>query len=81
MFDVRLTEEYQAKNSEWTQRTGEGELAAMEIGAALGATACQTMQDKNLIAKEGWIRRATARLPSFIQPVRTFFAPALSGSW
>jgi succinate dehydrogenase/fumarate reductase flavoprotein subunit len=51
MFDVRLTEEYQAENSEWTQRTGDGEIAAMEIGAALGATACQTTQDDNLITK------------------------------
>ncbi len=51
MFDVRLTEEYQAENSEWTQRTADGEIAAMEIGAALGATACQTTQDDNLITK------------------------------
>jgi succinate dehydrogenase/fumarate reductase flavoprotein subunit len=51
MFDVRLTGEYQAENSEWTERTGDGEIAAMEIGAALGATACQTTQDDNLITK------------------------------
>ena len=51
MFDVRLTEEYQAENAEWTERTGDGEIAAMEIGAALGATACQTTQDDNLITK------------------------------
>jgi len=51
MFDVRLTEEYQAENSEWTERTADGEIAAMEIGAALGATACQTTQDDNLITK------------------------------
>ncbi len=51
MFDVRLTDEYQAENSEWTERTGDGEIAAMEIGAALGATACQTTQDDNLITK------------------------------
>ncbi|MSP94748.1 MAG: FAD-dependent oxidoreductase [Alphaproteobacteria bacterium] len=51
MFDVRLTEEYQAENSEWTQRTADGEIAAMQIGAALGATACQTTQDDNLLNK------------------------------
>jgi hypothetical protein len=51
MFDVRLTPEYQAENSEWTQRTADGEIAAMEIGAALGATACQTTQDDNLLNK------------------------------
>ena len=38
MFDVRLTEEYQAENSEWSERTADGAIAAMEIGAALGAT-------------------------------------------
>jgi urocanate reductase len=51
MFDVRLTAEYQAENSEWTERTADGEIAAMEIGAALGATACQTTQDDNEINK------------------------------
>jgi hypothetical protein len=51
MFDVRLTEEYQAENSEWTERTADGEIAAMEVGAALGATACQTTQDDNLLTK------------------------------
>jgi succinate dehydrogenase/fumarate reductase flavoprotein subunit len=51
MFDVRLTAEYQAENSEWTLRTADGEIAAMEIGAALGATACQTTEDDNLITK------------------------------
>jgi len=25
MFDVRLTAEYQAENSEWTERTADGE--------------------------------------------------------
>jgi succinate dehydrogenase/fumarate reductase flavoprotein subunit len=51
MFDVRLTPEYQAENSEWTQRTADGEIAAMEIGAALGGTACQTVQEDHLINK------------------------------
>jgi urocanate reductase len=51
MFDVRLTAEYQAENSEWTQRNGDGEIAAMEIGSALGATACQTVQEDHLITK------------------------------
>ena len=51
MFDVRLTEEYQAENHEWTQRTADGEIAAMEIGAALGGTGCQTIQEDHLINK------------------------------
>jgi urocanate reductase len=51
MFDVRLTAEYQAENTEWTERTADGEIAAMEIGASIGATACQTTQDDNQITK------------------------------
>jgi hypothetical protein len=51
MFDVRLTEEYQAENSEWSERTADGEIAAMEIGAALVATACQTTEDDHLLNK------------------------------
>ncbi len=51
MFDVRLTEEYQAENSAWSKRSADGEIAAMEIGASLGATACQTTQDDNLLTK------------------------------
>src|SRR5262249_10929213 len=51
MFDVRLTEEYQAENGAWSKRSADGEIAAMEIGASLGATACQTTQDDNLLTK------------------------------
>ena len=51
MFDVRLTEEYQAENHEWCPRNADGEIAAMAIGAALGATACQTTQDDWIISK------------------------------
>ncbi len=51
MFDVRLTAEYQAENSPWSKRNADGEIAAMQIGAALGATACQTTQDDNMLNK------------------------------
>jgi hypothetical protein len=51
MFDVRLTEEYHAENSGWSKRNADGEIAAMQIGAALGATACQTTQDDNMLNK------------------------------
>src|SRR5262245_64034874 len=54
MFDVRLTEEYHAENSGWSKRNADGEIAAMEIGASLGATACQTTQDDNML-KQGSI--------------------------
>jgi urocanate reductase len=51
MFDVRLTDEYQAENSGWSKRTADGEIAAMQVGAALGATACQTTEDDNMLNK------------------------------
>jgi hypothetical protein len=38
MFDPRLTEEYQTAGEPWTKQMGEGELAAMDIGASLWAT-------------------------------------------
>jgi urocanate reductase len=51
MFDVRLTEEYQAENNPWSKRNADGEIGAMSIGASLGATACQTTQDDNMLNK------------------------------
>ena len=38
MFDPRLTEEYQTAGEPWTTQRADGELAAMDIGAALWAT-------------------------------------------
>ena len=38
-FDPRLTEEYQTAGEPWTKQMAEGELAAMDIGASLWATA------------------------------------------
>src|ERR1019366_7248307 len=38
MFDPRLTEEYQTAGEPWTKQNAEGEIAAMDIGAALWAT-------------------------------------------
>ena len=73
MFDVRLTEEYQAENSEWTQRTGDGEIAAMQIGAALGATACQTTQDDNLITKGRMGKKSNGTLSEPYPTSRHFF--------
>jgi succinate dehydrogenase/fumarate reductase flavoprotein subunit len=73
MFDVRLTEEYQAENSEWTQRTGDGEIAAMEIGAALGATACETTEDDNLITKGRMGKKSNGTLSEPYPTSRHFF--------
>ncbi len=41
MFDPRLTSEYQTAGEPWSSQTADGELAAMEIGAALWGTASQ----------------------------------------
>jgi succinate dehydrogenase/fumarate reductase flavoprotein subunit len=41
MFDPRLTEEYQTAGEPWTKQNADGELLAMEIGAALWATGNQ----------------------------------------
>jgi succinate dehydrogenase/fumarate reductase flavoprotein subunit len=41
MFDPRLTEEYQTAGEPWSQQTGDSEILAMEIGAALWGTASQ----------------------------------------
>jgi hypothetical protein len=38
IFDPRLTEEYQTAGEPWTRQMGEGELAAMDIGASLWGT-------------------------------------------
>ena len=42
MFDPRLTEEYQQAGMPYSEQGADGELAAMEIGAALWGTALQT---------------------------------------
>ena len=50
-FDPRLTEEYQVAGEPWSRQSGEGELAAMAIGAALWSTANQTAEDIRIISK------------------------------
>ena len=54
-FDPRLTEEYQVAGEPWSEQTGEGELAAMAIGAALWATANQTKESGNYMSKSRYI--------------------------
>ena len=73
MFDVRLTEEYQAENNDWAERTADGEIAAMEIGAALGATACQTTQDDNLITKGRMAKRCNGSATQIYATAPHFF--------
>jgi urocanate reductase len=79
MFDVRLTAEYQAENSEWTERTADGEIAAMEIGAALGATACQTTQDDNLITKGRMAKKCNGSATQIYPSAPHFFRAGAVG--
>ncbi len=79
MFDVRLTEEYQAENSEWTERTADGEIAAMEVGAALGATACQTTQDDNLLNKGRMGKKSNGSATDLYPTAPHFFRARATG--
>lgn len=51
MFDPRLTEEYQQACQPWVIQDASGEIAAMEHGAALWATANQTTESAAAITK------------------------------
>jgi len=51
MFDPRLTEEYQQACEPWVHQGADGELAAMDIGASLWATANQTRDGGAAITK------------------------------
>jgi urocanate reductase len=44
IFDPRLTEEYQVVGEPYSRQTGDGEIAAMEIGASLWGAANQTVE-------------------------------------
>tara|TARA_B100001123_G_scaffold422508_1_gene531486 strand:- start:1531 stop:3213 length:1683 start_codon:yes stop_codon:yes gene_type:complete len=50
-FDPRLTEEYQVAGEPWSRQSGDGELAALDIGAGLWATANQTAESGIAISK------------------------------
>jgi urocanate reductase len=51
MFDPRLTEEYQQACQPYVDQNASGELAAMDIGASLWATAIQTTETGAAITK------------------------------
>jgi succinate dehydrogenase/fumarate reductase flavoprotein subunit len=51
MFDPRLTEEYQQACQPWVHQNADGEIAAMELGAALWSTANQTTETGAAITK------------------------------
>lgn len=44
IFDPRLTEEYQVVGEPWSRQTGDGEIAAMKVGASLWGAGCQTVE-------------------------------------
>src|ERR1700674_2246145 len=44
MFDPRLTEEYQVVGEPYSRQSGDGEIAAMQVGASLWGAACQTVE-------------------------------------
>ena len=50
-FDPRLTEEYQVAGEPWSRQSGDGETAAMAVGAALWGTANQTAEGGIAISK------------------------------
>jgi urocanate reductase len=54
-FDPRLTEEYQVTGEPWSRQSGDGELAAMDVGASLWATAQQTNETGAYLAKTAHI--------------------------
>ena len=55
IFDPRLTEEYQQAGEPYAHQSADGELAAMDIGAALWATAIQSMSAGVWITKTAHI--------------------------
>jgi urocanate reductase len=44
VFDPRLTEEYQVVGEPYSRQSGDGEIAAMQVGASLWGAACQTVE-------------------------------------
>jgi succinate dehydrogenase/fumarate reductase flavoprotein subunit len=46
IFDPRLTEEYQVVGEPYSRQSGDGEIAAMQVGASLWGAASQTVETK-----------------------------------
>ena len=73
MFDPRLTEEYQVAGEPWSRQTGDGEMLAMGIGAALWATSNQqndggraVMKTRHIGCRYGYINlKWNPRSPMF----------------
>jgi len=68
IFDPRLTEEYQQACQPYVYQSAAGELAAMDIGASLWATACQTRDGGSAITKTRHIGCQWATAPWSMRP-------------
>jgi hypothetical protein len=53
MFDPRLTEEYRVSGDPYSRKSGDGEIAAMALGASLWGTSAQTNEAERCIRKAG----------------------------
>ena len=51
IFDPRKTEEYQVAGEPYSRQTGDGEIAALAIGATLWGTANQTMESNAYLSR------------------------------
>jgi hypothetical protein len=55
LFDPRLTSEYRVSGDPYSRKSGDGEIAAMELGASLWGTSAQTNEAERCIRKSGTI--------------------------
>jgi len=55
VFDPRLTEEYAVAGDPYSRKSGDGEIAAMSLGASLWGTALQTNEAERCLRKAGHI--------------------------
>ena len=53
VFDPRLTEEYFVTGDPYSRKSGDGEIAAMAVGASLWGTAAQTNEAERCLRKAG----------------------------
>lgn len=51
IFDPRLTEEYAVAGDPYSRQSGDGEIAALDIGASLWGTAAQTNEAERVLQK------------------------------
>jgi urocanate reductase len=51
IFDTRLTEEYRVAGDPYSRKSGDGEIAAMALGASLWGTALQTNEAERSVMK------------------------------